>query len=164
MLAKVRARLGKAAKEEKGFTLIELLAVIVILGIIAVIAVPMIGRLINNTGDRANIATARQIYEASRLFIISELNGVVDDQDINIVGAEAVPGATPPQNAVPGLLVDGYLENPLVLPSSKTNIIGGTVNYTDGELEAVAVSIFLEGNNTTTPSITFTREQVLEAE
>ena len=36
-------------KNEKGFTLVELLAVIVILGIIAAIAVPSIGNIIQNS-------------------------------------------------------------------------------------------------------------------
>lgn len=49
MLAQaIKRRLSKE-ENQKGFTLIELLAVIVILGIIAVIAIPLIGNVINNS-------------------------------------------------------------------------------------------------------------------
>ncbi|MFS0822530.1 pilin [Bacillus sp. 1P02SD] len=59
--------LKKYLKNQKGLTLIELLAVIVILGIIAAIAVPSIGKLIDNTKDKAKVAEAIQIIDAARL-------------------------------------------------------------------------------------------------
>ncbi|WP_370223401.1 type II secretion system protein [Cytobacillus sp.] len=65
MLKNLRNRL----KNQKGLTLIELLAVIVILGIIAAIAVPSIGGLINKTKDDAKVAEAVQIVNAAKLYI-----------------------------------------------------------------------------------------------
>ncbi|MGV2622253.1 UNVERIFIED_CONTAM: type II secretion system protein [Halobacillus marinus] len=59
-------------KNEKGFTLIELLAVIVILGIIALIAVPAIGNLLADTKDDAHDSNALALLEASR---IADVNG-----------------------------------------------------------------------------------------
>ncbi|MEH7223084.1 type II secretion system protein [Bacillus sp. JJ1566] len=59
--------LKKYIKNQKGLTLIELLAVIVILGIIAAIAVPSIGNLINNTKEKAKVAEAVQIIDAAKL-------------------------------------------------------------------------------------------------
>ncbi|THE15296.1 prepilin-type N-terminal cleavage/methylation domain-containing protein [Bacillus timonensis] len=64
--------LKKYLKNEKGLTLIELLAVIVILGIIAAIAVPSIGNVINKTEEKAAYADAQQIIESARLYITSE--------------------------------------------------------------------------------------------
>ncbi|WP_408007094.1 type IV pilin protein [Pseudalkalibacillus sp. A8] len=43
-------------KSERGFTLVELLATIGILGINAAIAVPSIGKLIENTKQDAHVA------------------------------------------------------------------------------------------------------------
>jgi len=69
-------------KNSKGFTLVELLAVIVILGIIAGIAVPSIGHIIENSRIDAHIANAKQIREATRLYVLSE-NITVATTDIS---------------------------------------------------------------------------------
>jgi type IV pilus assembly protein PilA len=62
-------KLGKKLKDQKGLTLVELLAVIVILGIIAAIAIPSIGGLINKTRDDAKVAEAIQIIDAAKLYV-----------------------------------------------------------------------------------------------
>ncbi|MDW0112385.1 type II secretion system protein [Sporosarcina saromensis] len=61
--------LQKRLKNEKGLTLVELLAVIVILGIIAAIAVPSIGKVIDNTKDKAILADASNILSATKLAV-----------------------------------------------------------------------------------------------
>jgi type IV pilus assembly protein PilA len=64
----------KMLKNEKGLTLIELLAVIVILGIIAAIAIPSIGGIIQKSKEDAVKADAMQVINAAKLYVSS--NGV----------------------------------------------------------------------------------------
>ena len=55
--------------------MIELLVVIVILGIIAAIAIPAIGSLIDNSKKDAHIANAEQMASAARMAIAQDGNG-----------------------------------------------------------------------------------------
>ena len=59
-------------KEQKGFTLIELLAVIVILGIIAAIAIPAIGNVINKSETKSQAQEGVQIINAAKMYVANE--------------------------------------------------------------------------------------------
>ncbi|WP_442595258.1 type II secretion system protein [Neobacillus sp. D3-1R] len=63
--------INKRLKDQRGLTLVELLAVIVILGIIAGIAVPNIGGIIDNSKKDAHVANAQQMVNAARLAVAS---------------------------------------------------------------------------------------------
>ena len=53
-------------KNNKGFTLIELLAVIVILGVLMIIAIPMVSRYIKEARQNAFIDTAKSYVQSAR--------------------------------------------------------------------------------------------------
>ncbi|AGT32963.1 hypothetical protein M493_13610 [Geobacillus genomosp. 3] len=59
----------RIVKNERGLTLIELLAVIVILGIVAAIAIPSIGGIINKSKNDAKIAEGIQIINAAKMYM-----------------------------------------------------------------------------------------------
>lgn len=58
----------KHLRNEKGLTLIELLAVIVILGIIAAIAIPMIGNVVSESREKAAVNEALNIISAAKQY------------------------------------------------------------------------------------------------
>ena len=71
---------NKKIKKKKGFTLIELLAVIIILGVLMVIAVPAVTKYINNSKKSGYVDTAKEIINGARTLIHS---GSVDVGDEN---------------------------------------------------------------------------------
>lgn len=134
----------KMGKEEKGFTLIELLAVLVIIAIIAVIAIPLISNIINNSRSSADVSSARQVYDAARLYVIGEKNG-------DFKGAADITVAT--------LTDKKYLETTVSLPSTKKALVGAdskVVFSTTGDLTSVVLT-----DGTITRS--YTAEEVLKA-
>ena len=57
----------------RGFTLIEVLAVIVVLGIIALITIPNVLRIVNNSRKDSAVASAKQYIESVKASIIQQI-------------------------------------------------------------------------------------------
>ena len=69
MKKKVSKETISKKKKNKAFTLIELLAVIIILGILMIIAIPSVTTYINNSRKSAYVNTAREIISGARNFV-----------------------------------------------------------------------------------------------
>jgi len=74
-------------RNNKGVTLVELLIVIVILGIIAAIAVPAVGNIVENAQKDAVIADATTIRSAINTYCLSE-DDVACDEDNELINTE----------------------------------------------------------------------------
>lgn len=106
----------KRINNEKGLTLVELLAVIVILAIVAAIAIPSIGNIIENSRYNAAKADAMNVLSAANLYFVAEPNST--------------------SITVSDLLTGGYLDTAGKVPTTATitkkpggNTISTTLTY-----------------------------------
>ena len=79
----------KMRKNKKGFTLTELIVVVAILGVLAVIATPIIGNQLNNARTNGDLATARTLNNALSIAIAEGDAGVTF-----IAGTGAIDSST----------------------------------------------------------------------
>jgi type IV pilus assembly protein PilA len=137
--------LNKMLKNQRGLTLVELLAVIVIFGIIAAIAVPSIGNIIQNSREDALEAEALQILNAANLYIASnpdvtdltldatDLNDFIEEVNLNSGWTVDISDDTPT------LTGDGDAGDQRVTfnAASKSDITNGTTGkVTVGDISA----------------------------
>ncbi|PWW19650.1 type IV pilus assembly protein PilA [Cytobacillus oceanisediminis] len=131
-------RIRNYFKNQKGLTLVELLAVIVILGILAAIAVPSIGGIIDNSKKDAHIANAKQIVSAAKLANAGGLD------------LESVNGGTgdPDQGYnLDDLINNGYLEE-FIDPDTKSAYTSGyVVLVSDSTTGNYSYEVSLVGND-----------------
>ena len=81
----------KLFKNKKGITLVELLAVLVILGIIAAIAVPTVGGLIERARENAAVETGNGYVQAARLYSLerSSATQVAIGENLEVANRDA---------------------------------------------------------------------------
>lgn len=132
----------KLLNNQKGLTLIELLAVIVILGIIAAIAIPSIGGIVDNSKRNADDQTNTLVREAAILYLTT----VDPDGNGLLAGGGPVAGytaGTPGTVTANALQQQGYLRN---IPRRQADTTG-TDNYN-------AIPVQYSNNGWTSPTTT----------
>lgn len=78
----------KFLKNQKGLTLVELLAVIVILGVIAAIAVPSIGNIIQKSKEDGVKADAIMYLNAAKLYYLENSESIEEDTSLSTTDLE----------------------------------------------------------------------------
>lgn len=91
---------------KKGFTLVELICVIVLLGLVSLIAVPLILNAVNNKSGDIDEATKKIIYQATDLYISNYNEDYINDGDYYLELSK--------------LIELEYLPDDIKLPVSKT--------------------------------------------
>jgi type IV pilus assembly protein PilA len=131
----------KKMKEQKGLTLVELLAVIVILGIIAGIAVPSIGNIIDNSKKDAHIANAIMLANSAKL---ANVEGLAQGTAGTYTMAELTAGGfleSTPKN--PGNAGDYDPEDSKVLITDSAGVLTYTITLVSNDTTPVT---YLTGN------------------
>ena len=95
-------------KNRKGFTLIELLAVIIILGVIMLIAIPSVTRYINDSRKDTYIDTARQIVKGAIPMVNGGELDVYDTNTTYYIPASCIPTENSMSSPF-GEFVDAYV-------------------------------------------------------
>lgn len=137
----------KRMKNEKGLTLIELLAVVVILAIIAAIAIPAIGRLIDNSKLDAHIANAQQMESAAKTAISSDKNifaaNSAADKNDGGIGSDN-------ELTMKELIEEGYLDEPddpdTKKPYSDADQKASKVIVEKGNKGALSYTVIIKGS------------------
>ncbi|MFJ8255898.1 type II secretion system protein [Peribacillus asahii] len=134
----MKKKLQKLLKNQKGLTLVELLAVVVILGIIAAIAVPSIGKIIDNSKKDAHIANAEQLVGAARLAVAANDKGLWVGKEDTTKKYDSSTNITMKE------LVDaGYLESLIEDPDSNAAYTAAYVVYSESDN---SYSVYIDGS------------------
>lgn len=109
----------KAKKNNKGYTLTELIVVVAILGILAAIATPMVLGQITNAKNKTDIANAKTISNAYKIFMVE--NGKAANATAARTGIQTTLNPLPEiQNENNGFMINLETGDVIVVASSTT--------------------------------------------
>ncbi|MDM0497928.1 prepilin-type N-terminal cleavage/methylation domain-containing protein [Clostridium perfringens] len=137
----------KQTKKKKGFTLIELIVVIAIIAILAAIAIPNFLSIQRKARVKADVASAKTIYDATSALIAE---GKINPKDSDISGKKidlVVSNATGAAESIEKYLAGGGTKTP-----TSQSIKGGTfaVTISGGEEDPSIVVSVKNGENSYT--------------
>ena len=116
----------KGSQNQKGFTLVELLAVIVILGVIAAIAVPAIGNVIDHSKTDALAQTEKLIIDAADTYLLQA--------KLQANGTTTIPNPL----TVNDLFTAGFLKSVPNDPTTNTSMATWVITHDGKTASAVA--------------------------
>ena len=110
---------------KKGFTLVELMAVILLIGLLAVFAIPAIVNQINKKGEEIDKVTEEIIFSATELYIEHKdiniesgksyceitLQHLINDDYLDMSSATYASGNKIPTNRIIKVTKDSYNQN-----------------------------------------------------
>lgn len=143
---------------KKGFTLIELLAVIVIMGVLMIVAIPAVSRTIENARRDSFADTAKEYINAVRNAVLADnISCTVNSQS---VVASATPDGTYYYAFATGTKVAGSYNTRDLATTTATDLMesGGKSPFGNAEIEGTVQWVktvdATTGKTTTTYSIT----------
>ena len=63
---------------KRGFTLVELLAVLILLGVVSLIAIPSIGKILNRSREKARESTKNELIKAAKNYYADNIRELPD--------------------------------------------------------------------------------------
>ena len=64
---------------KRGFTLVELLALLILLGVVSLIAIPSIGKILNRSREKARESTKNELIKAAKNYYADNIRELPDD-------------------------------------------------------------------------------------
>ena len=104
---------------KKGFTLVELLAVMILLGVVSLIAVPSIGKILTRSREKALESTKEELIKAAQKYYADNIRELPEDGSHKCLSVSEIEA-------------NGYISNDdIVDPKTEEKLTGYVKTYFD---------------------------------